>query len=130
MTLSGTDYRKNGNWSGTLSADFPLTISAVPEAGYRFAGWEGSVTSGEAVLSFAAGENKKNLTLTPVFVRSEEQSGEGVPGGMEGQETPTPLPQGENTPAKEKRNLQPWLILAVCLLAGGAVLFIRSRKNK
>lgn len=130
VTLSGTDYRKNGNWSGTLSADFPLTISAVPEAGYRFAGWEGSVTSGEAVLSFAAGENKKNLTLTPVFVRSEEQGGEGVPGGMEGQETPTPLPQGENTPAKEKRNLQPWLILAVCLLAGGAVLFIRSRKNK
>lgn len=35
----------DGQWSGQYYTDFPVTVTAVPADGYRFAGWEGAVDS-------------------------------------------------------------------------------------
>lgn len=137
VTVTPADAAQGGTWTGKMISDFPLTVSAVPEAGYEFAGWEGSVSSKEAVLQFEAGANKKNLTLTPVFVPSGSKT---APDGTEPDDGEQ---QGSNAPvlpgntqqegpaeASEKPNRRPWLILAGVLLAGGAAIFIFKRKNK
>lgn len=35
----------DGQWSGQYYTDHPVTVTAVPAAGYRFVGWEGAVHS-------------------------------------------------------------------------------------
>ncbi|MCH5273566.1 MAG: CotH kinase family protein [Lachnospiraceae bacterium] len=139
VTLSEEDYGQKGSWTGKVCVDFPLTISAVPEAGYKFAGWEGSLESQEAVISFAAGEIGKSMTLTPVFVLSDGKTEETKPDNK-GEQVQQPeqqgnvpvgsTPQGGEDAAKEKTSPMPWLIFAGILLAGGAVVFVYGRKNK
>lgn len=135
VTITSADTTQGGTWTGKMISDFPLTVSAVPEAGYRFAGWEGSVSSKEAVLQFETDENKKNLTLTPVFVPTDDKTGETAPDDGKGQESQAPVvpgntPQEEQTGASGKTNWRPWLILAGVLLIGGGAVFIFKRKNK
>ncbi|MCD8249400.1 MAG: CotH kinase family protein [Lachnospiraceae bacterium] len=41
----------DGSWSGKYYSDYPLTLTAVAESGYRFVGWSGSVESDEATIT-------------------------------------------------------------------------------
>ncbi len=34
-----------GSWTGQYYTDYPVTVTAIPTAGYEFAGWKGSVVS-------------------------------------------------------------------------------------
>ena len=45
-----TPNLSDGSWNGKYYTDFPVTMTAVPAEGYRFAGWEGSVQSGETII--------------------------------------------------------------------------------
>lgn len=139
VTLSEEDYARKGSWTGKVCADFPLTISAVPETGYKFTGWKGSVESSEAVLSFAAGEIGKNMELTPVFVPLDGETQETQPDEGDGQarqpEQQDGAPQDNTRPeaenaAEEKPSAGRWLILAGILLAGAAGVFVYGRKSK
>lgn len=39
-----------GSWSGKYYTDYPVTVTAIPETGYEFAGWAGSVNSESATI--------------------------------------------------------------------------------
>ncbi len=48
----------SNQWSGTYFTDYPVTITAVPAEGYRFAGWEGAEGSGNTI-TVTPGQAKK-----------------------------------------------------------------------
>jgi len=52
-------------WSGNYFAEIPVTVTAIPNAGYRFANWSGASTSTEPTLTLSLTEA---VSLTPVFV--------------------------------------------------------------
>ncbi|MBQ9766852.1 MAG: CotH kinase family protein [Lachnospiraceae bacterium] len=150
VTVTNENFDADGKWTGKVLKDTELTIEAVPEEGYTFVGWEGSVTGGEAKLVFAAGEYSKNFTLTPVFAAvGEEKDAE------EDAVTPSPEPEenqsetAEQKPSEnedkqpaegtvngdegetKKPNVMPWIILAVLLVAAGvAVVIVKKVKNE
>ncbi|SET46704.1 Fn3 associated [Natronincola peptidivorans] len=53
-------------WTGTYFSDIPITITAIPEPGYRFEGWKGiqGIEKESLIISLT-----KNLDITAVFVR-------------------------------------------------------------
>src|SRR5690606_949068 len=53
------------SWSGQYFAEVPITVTAVPKAGYRFSHWEGDISSADRTLSVSLVED---MNLTPVFV--------------------------------------------------------------
>lgn len=40
----------SGTWSGKYYTDYPITVTAVPNEGYEFIGWSGSVDSDNATI--------------------------------------------------------------------------------
>lgn len=42
-----TPTLQNGSWSGDYFTDYPITVTAIPNEGYRFLHWSGSVESME-----------------------------------------------------------------------------------
>lgn len=70
---SGGDIRINtttpdmgcGVWSGDYFTDYPVTIAAEPKAGYRFAGWEGTITGQEPTIVVPVTE--EGVSITAVF---------------------------------------------------------------
>ena len=58
QTLPGTPF------SGAYFRDIPLQLTAVAEPGYRFAGWQGAMTSREETVSLLLTSNE---TITAVF---------------------------------------------------------------
>lgn len=62
----------DGSWTGKYYTDYPVTLTAVPEEGYRFAGWRGSINSEENSLEaeVAAG----GITLEAVFEKTGNES--------------------------------------------------------
>lgn len=55
----------DGSWTGKYFTDYPITVTAVPEDGYKFAGWSGSVTSDSAIIE--AEVIPEGITLEAVF---------------------------------------------------------------
>lgn len=41
---------KNGSWNGKYFTDYSVTLTAIPEEGYEFVGWSGSIVSKEATI--------------------------------------------------------------------------------
>lgn len=55
----------SNQWSGTYFTDYPVTLTAVPAEGYRFAGWEGAEGNGETI-TVTPGQAQK---ITAKFTR-------------------------------------------------------------
>lgn len=58
-----------GSWTGRYYTDYPVTVTAVPEEGYEFVGWSGSVTSDSATIE--AEVTTGGITLEAVFEKTE-----------------------------------------------------------
>lgn len=58
-----------GDWSGQYFTDYPVSLQAIPEKGYRFAGWQGDVTGLEEELevSIPAG----GLEIQAIFEKAD-----------------------------------------------------------
>lgn len=54
-----------GEWSGRYLTDYPVTVTAQPAEGYRFAGWEGTCTTEDACLE--AEVSAEGICLRAVF---------------------------------------------------------------
>lgn len=53
-------------WSGTYYRSVPITLTAIPMHGYRFAGWQGDMTSSETTITI---EMTGDMKIKPVFER-------------------------------------------------------------
>lgn len=53
------------NWTGSYFAEVPVTVTAIPKAGYRFVRWSGASTAANSTLTLSLTEA---ASLTPVFV--------------------------------------------------------------
>ena len=56
------------SWTGRYYTDYPITVTAIPEEGYKFAGWSGSVTSGSDTIE--AEVIVGGITLEAVFEKA------------------------------------------------------------
>lgn len=54
-----------GSWSGKYYTDFPVTVTAVPAEGYRFAGWKGSHEGSEETVEVPVVSG--GITLQAIF---------------------------------------------------------------
>lgn len=62
---------KDGEWRGAYFTDYPVTATAVPEKGYRFAGWQGTYESDGETIEAAV--TKEGICLRAVFTPEEPQ---------------------------------------------------------
>ncbi len=77
LTLSDADHGTvviNGvqfdtSFTGSFFMDLPMTLTAIPDAGYRFVRWEGIIESDQERVSLALAQND---SLTAVFAPSSE----------------------------------------------------------
>lgn len=60
---------ESGSWSGEYFTDYPISITAVPSEGYRFAGWEGSIETKEEFIEIDL--SKGAVYLDAVFEKME-----------------------------------------------------------
>lgn len=56
----------NENWSGDYFAELPVTVTALPNVGYRFSHWSGDSAATDKTLTLTLTES---LSITPVFVQ-------------------------------------------------------------
>lgn len=54
----------DGTWSGKYFVDYPVEISAIPNTGYKFIGWQGASESSEKNITVNFIDN---ITLTAIF---------------------------------------------------------------
>lgn len=67
VKLNSVVIEPDGNdWSGTYFRNVPVTLTAIPMHGYRFAGWKGDIASTESTIAI---ELTEDMTVTPVFER-------------------------------------------------------------
>lgn len=59
-----------GSWTGKYYTDYPVTVTAVPEDGYKFVGWRGSVASDSTTIE--AEVLSGGITLEAVFEKISE----------------------------------------------------------
>lgn len=64
---STTPNLSSGSWSGRYYTDFPVTVTAVPAEGYKFAGWEGSCESVEMTVEVPV--TAGGITLHAIFIK-------------------------------------------------------------
>jgi hypothetical protein len=64
-----TPDMNQGEWSGTYLAAYPITVTAVAADGYRFAGWQGSLSSEEETIQVGVPEDQ--VCLRAVFVKEK-----------------------------------------------------------
>lgn len=58
-----------GEWKGYYYTDYPVILTAIPKAGYRFAGWSGDVESSDACVETEV--NLGGIQLNAVFEKAE-----------------------------------------------------------
>lgn len=88
---------------GKYFAGDSITLTAVPDEGYKFSGWQigDEIVSENTVYSAMAAEN---ITITPVFEKSETPTPTPTPTPGEGDDvTPTPTPPAV-TPVPSNKN--------------------------
>jgi hypothetical protein len=59
----------SGEWSGDYLTEYPATVTAQAAEGYRFAGWQGSLSSEEETI--IVGVPKEGACLRAVFVKEK-----------------------------------------------------------
>jgi hypothetical protein len=69
VSVNSIDVTDGDRWEGIYFQGVPITITALPKAGYRFSHWEGSDTP----LPQITLELSADMQITPVFVA--DQSG-------------------------------------------------------
>ena len=52
---------EDGNWSGEYFTDYPITVTAVANRGYRFVGWEGDIFSEKEEIKVALSTGGTNI---------------------------------------------------------------------
>lgn len=57
------------SWSGKYFTDYPITVTAVPNEGYIFVGWEGDLEQAEGTVTVSV---EGGLDLRAVFERKQE----------------------------------------------------------
>lgn len=57
----------DGVWEGQYFTDYPITVTAIPEEGYRFAGWGGDYVSDQETVTVEVPE--QGLSLLAIFER-------------------------------------------------------------
>ena len=55
----------NASWAGSYFENIPVTLTAVPKAGFRFSNWQGESTSNNSKIVLNL---KANTTITAVFM--------------------------------------------------------------
>ena len=55
----------DGSWTGKYYTDYPVTVTAVPAEGYKFVGWNGSVTLNDATIETEVFDG--GITLEAIF---------------------------------------------------------------
>lgn len=58
----------SGSWSGQYFTDYPITVTASAEEGYRFAGWKGDADTAENTLRVSV---DGGITLEAVFAKEK-----------------------------------------------------------
>lgn len=58
----------DGSWSGNYFTDFPITVTATANEGYRFLGWKGAADSSDAILTINV---DGGIVLEALFARNE-----------------------------------------------------------
>jgi len=72
--VTGYEYNTSLTyWSGTLFRDVPITLTAKPEAGYRFVGWTGDIDSHEQSIELNL---SSSISVRPVFEEHIEVEGD------------------------------------------------------
>ena len=61
------------SWSGTFFRNVPVTLTAQPEAGYRFVGWTGDIDSNEKTIEL---DLSSSISVRPVFEEHIEVEGD------------------------------------------------------
>lgn len=64
-----TALLRDNEWSGRYFTDYPVTVTAIPQEGYRFAGWKGDITgqNEQTEVNIPAG----GITIEAIFERVE-----------------------------------------------------------
>lgn len=60
---------ENGEWKGSYFTEYPVTVTALPDEGYRFVGWQGTYESAEETIEAAVA--REGICLRAVFVPEE-----------------------------------------------------------
>ncbi len=62
---------EDGEWRGIYFTEYPVTATALPDEGYRFAGWQGTYVSAEETIEAAV--TREGICLQAVFVPEKTQ---------------------------------------------------------
>jgi uncharacterized repeat protein (TIGR02543 family) len=57
------------NWKGSYFNSIPITVSAIPQPGYRFNGWQGASSEKKATISI---NSNKNIVVTAKFIKDDD----------------------------------------------------------
>lgn len=138
-TVNVTEECQNtAEWNGTYFETLPLTVKAVPAAGYVFDHWEGSDVKSDTIV-IPAGEQDRNMTLIPCFTKSGTEykcSTVTISDGKKKAEPTAVLTQApakqenDNSQNKDKSNTLAVVIVSAVVLLGLTVIWVIGEKKK
>lgn len=54
-------------WSGVYFSEIPISITAIPQDGYSFAGWRGILEGASEYIEIVLTED---ITIEPIFIKN------------------------------------------------------------